>query len=490
MPRYKTSFLKGDTINKTYRLTHPLGVGGLGDVWAAEHCQTGDSFALKLLQPQHMGNAELKARMRREFAVLERARHPSVVLCHGRGEVWEWMRDGHPLDLAASLNLPFLILELIKGDNLHKVLRSKRESGTTRTQRACTLREATRILEPILKVLDSLHHAGILHRDLKPGNIVLDTRRRTAKLLDWNLGKVPGDQPQLTKIGHKDCGSPPYCSPEQLISLFKANIRSDIYSMAAVMVEALTGIFFRYYLDADNKLHPARVARALQGKPWIAVGNEPYPVGGSGPVIPAELAAVLVRSLSLDMNDRPSSMLTLLQALVDADSELAVTKLAGHFSDNEETRRSQDGFEGLDDVTALAPRKQRSSDEPPVTLHTPSPELPEAPERPSAPPQAALPELDNSLPAAIAQPVNTDRGAPGQITPAAIPPAPKAPPIQPVLHPEEEARQQVALRQASLPRPATSAVDLEKMRRQNELLRLGLALAAGIILTFLYYRLT
>lgn len=329
MPRYNTPFLRGDVLNKTYCLRRPLGVGGLGDVWEAEHCQTGDRFALKLLQPKHIETEEYRARLNREFAVLEKARHRSVVVCHGRGELWEWFRQGGPLEDNNCIGLPFLILEMVEGENLQKQLYRRRKEGGTRTERAYTLEEARNVFDPILEVLEELHAENILHRDLKPGNIVLDAVTREAKLLDWNLGKVPGDQIALTTVGHKDCGSPPYCSPEQLKSLLLAGTRSDIFSMAAVMVEALTGIYFRFFLNEKGILDLDLVRQILAGTPWPqshgAAAKVPQ---GSGPHIASPLARKLVAALSPKPSERPESARILREALAEVSSDSAHTLVA------------------------------------------------------------------------------------------------------------------------------------------------------------------
>jgi serine/threonine protein kinase len=174
--------------------------------------------ALKVIRAEMLGDAEARFRLEREAQTLARIRHPGVIDLFDSGE----LEDGSA----------FLVMELLAGRDLAGVL--TRHGAGTPAQVAVLLRQAA-------AALAAAHRAGVVHRDVKPANIFLmpDQRAFRAKLLDFGLAKSTRLEAKLTRTGNF-VGTPAYMSPEQVEGT-EIDARADLYSLAAVAYEALTG---------------------------------------------------------------------------------------------------------------------------------------------------------------------------------------------------------------------------------------------------------
>jgi len=201
-----------------YRLSRLLGEGGMGSVFAAHDEKLARDVAMKVIKAELLQNPEVRFRIEREARVLAQLHHPSVISLFDSGE----LEDGSA----------FLVMELLKGRDLAGVLKDH-GPGSPR-QVALLLRQAG-------AALGAAHRAGIFHRDVKPANLVLEPDRDgfRVKVLDFGLAKAAGTNTHLTQTGVR-VGTPAYMSPEQ-VQGFEADERSDLYSLAAVIYEALTG---------------------------------------------------------------------------------------------------------------------------------------------------------------------------------------------------------------------------------------------------------
>jgi serine/threonine-protein kinase len=218
-----TEYLAGAVIADRYKLVRPLGRGGMGVVWVAHSLVLGVDVALKLIHSGLAGSTGA-TRMAREAHAAARLGHPAMVRVFDFG--WTSRAD------------PFLVMELVQGESMGSILR--RELRLPAIQ-------AVQMLLPLADGLRSAHDKGIVHRDIKPDNILVardEFGRQQPKLLDFGIAKV--DQPQnaedhkLTQEGIA-LGSPDYMSPEQALGRDDIDHRTDVWALCVVLYESITG---------------------------------------------------------------------------------------------------------------------------------------------------------------------------------------------------------------------------------------------------------
>jgi len=205
----------GQEING-YRVEALIGRGGMGAVYRAIQLSLGRSVALKILPPDLAQDRQFLERFRREADVLCRLSHPNIVTVFDRGE-WE----GHP----------YLVLEYVEGTNLREVMR----------RGALPAPEALKIVSSVLAALEHAHAHGIVHRDVKPENVLM-AKSSIVKVADFGLSRLldPDKQTRLTRT-HLTLGTFEYMAPEQRERSKEADERSDLYATGVVLYEMLTG---------------------------------------------------------------------------------------------------------------------------------------------------------------------------------------------------------------------------------------------------------
>jgi len=208
----------GELITGRYKISHLVGRGASGTVYAAEQILMRKRFALKLL---HAASDSARRRFQKEAQAASKLDHPNLVRA----------TDFGVLDSGCL----FMVMEFVEGQTLHEHLK--------RVGRL-SIEEALNIFIPICFALEYAHEQGVIHRDLKPSNIILETFDNGAtfvpKVVDFGIAKITEEEGQaLTRTGEV-FGTPLYMSPEQCMGL-KVDQRSDIYSLGCVMYEALTG---------------------------------------------------------------------------------------------------------------------------------------------------------------------------------------------------------------------------------------------------------
>lgn len=221
-------FIDRKIVGGQFHITKKIGTGGMGSVYMAQQVDMNRPVAIKILHPKLAGRKDLASRFRREARAMSQLTHPNTVKVFMYGQLEEEVSDG-------SL---FIVMEYLEGRNLNR--RVKRE-GPLLTEQACT------ILIQVCGALQEAHNMGIVHRDLKPENIFLCKQGELTnfpKVLDFGLAKVterqmrPGSI-QLTQEGMV-FGTPEFMSPEQAQGK-TLDARSDVYSLAVILYEALTG---------------------------------------------------------------------------------------------------------------------------------------------------------------------------------------------------------------------------------------------------------
>ena len=196
-----------------YRLVELLGRGGMGEVWRAYDTATDRMVAIKLLPTYLSDDETFQQRFRRESHAVARLNNPHIIPIHFYGEI-----DGRL----------YVDMRLIEGRDLQSVL----ADGPLEPARA------VRIVEQVAKALHATHKVGLVHRDVKPSNILLEDDD-FAYLIDFGIARAI-EEPRLTKTGNT-IGTFHYMAPERLIDYASDDARADIYSLTCVLYECLTG---------------------------------------------------------------------------------------------------------------------------------------------------------------------------------------------------------------------------------------------------------
>jgi serine/threonine protein kinase len=280
----------GRVIAGKFRLTHELGQGGMGLVWAAVHETLGREVAVKFLQPQTAQNPVLADRFVSEAHMVASIKHRFVVDVFDFGVT----DDG----------LHYMVLELLHG----RSLADRMDHGP-----AIPVRTGVRLIADCLRGLHAVHEAGIIHRDLKPDNIFVieDADGAFPKLIDFGISRRTAPGPKLDPDDRKSrltqpgtvLGTPYYMSPEQLRAKHNIDRRADIYSTGVMLYELLIG---RLPFSQDN-LGDLMVAITVTGAPSFAQAR---------PELGPELAAIIHRALSAAPDKRYASALELREALL------------------------------------------------------------------------------------------------------------------------------------------------------------------------------
>ncbi|MBA8827635.1 serine/threonine-protein kinase [Saccharopolyspora lacisalsi] len=210
----------GQLLAERYRLDRRIAVGGMGEVWQAVDVRLDRSVAVKVLKPELCGDAEFLHRFRTEARTTASLNHPGIAAVHDYGETAS-IPDG-PEDTA------YLVMELVEGEPLAAILAREGRITTEHTME---------MLEQAGNALQAAHERGLVHRDVKPGNIMVGPTG-TVKLTDFGIAKA-ADAAPVTRSGMV-MGTAHYIAPEQALGS-EATPSSDVYSLAVVGYECLRG---------------------------------------------------------------------------------------------------------------------------------------------------------------------------------------------------------------------------------------------------------
>ncbi len=267
--------ITGRVIGGRYRLEARLAAGGMGEVYRATHLELGRTLALKLMRPELSLDPSFVERFRREAMTASRLGHPHIVDIIDSGS-----EDGQF----------YFVMEFLDGETVSALIR----------RGPVELPLALDLVTQMAEAMDVAHRAGVVHRDLKPDNVIVLQRggRPFVKLVDFGVAKVvtPIDQ-QLTTHGAV-VGTPQYMAPEQAAGV-AVDLRADVYALGLILFELLTG---KPPLTGET---PALVMSA-----HIAQAAPALP-----PQFPASLRALVAELLAKKPGDRPQSMADVVRAL-------------------------------------------------------------------------------------------------------------------------------------------------------------------------------
>ena len=267
-------FRAGLVLDGRYRLERPLAEGGMGAVWVAQQLALERQVAVKVL---HATDEAAQARLRHEALALAAVHHPAVVQVYDYGET--------------EAGVPYAVMELVHGESLGAYLRR---------MGALPAEEAVALVLPLLEGLAAAHQVGIVHRDIKPDNVILAVASSgvAPKLLDFGIARRE-DVDRLTAEGSL-VGTPAYMAPEQVRG-GEIDERVDVWAMGVLLYQLIAG---ETPFAADNVF---AVMRSLLDNP------PPYPRRARG--LNGRLWAILMAALRKDPAERTPSALALREAL-------------------------------------------------------------------------------------------------------------------------------------------------------------------------------
>jgi tRNA A-37 threonylcarbamoyl transferase component Bud32 len=275
-------------IARRYRLESLIGEGGAAAVWRAIDTTLERPVAIKLLYGgDKRDRARRISRFEREARIAGAVRHPNVVQI---------------VDFGTTDDTPYMVMEMLDGESL--AVRIKREPRLELTA-------IVRIVVSILRGLDAVHTAGIVHRDIKPGNVFLHREgdRLVPKILDFGISRlVEPDGKRVSALTTTEgviVGTPEYMSPEQVRGSSEIDLRTDIYSVGVMLYELLLG---KVPYKAEN------VGDLLIS---IVNGNAPS-LHAQRPDVPRAVADVVHKAMARNPGERHASALELRQALLTA----------------------------------------------------------------------------------------------------------------------------------------------------------------------------
>jgi eukaryotic-like serine/threonine-protein kinase len=212
----------GEFIDQSYQVVRPIGVGASATIFLVRHALTDDLYALKILKKVLFSDERAKKRFEREATTLSKTIHPNLVKLHAHGQ--------------AHSGAPYFVMDFLEGRSLASVLS---DGSRLDTLRVC------RIAIQICDGMTAAHEVGVLHRDLKPNNILLvgeGTEKELVKIVDFGIAKELSAEleQKLTQDG-LTVGTPGFMGPEQCCGL-ELDQRSDVYSLGCIMYKALSGV--------------------------------------------------------------------------------------------------------------------------------------------------------------------------------------------------------------------------------------------------------
>ena len=259
-------------VGGRYELGGVLGRGGMAEVHMGRDVRLGRNVAVKTLRADLASDPTFQARFRREAQSAASLNHPAIVAVYDTGE-----------DLLNGTPLPYIVMEYVEGTTLRELLQSGRRLLPER---------ALEIVAGVLQALEYSHRNGIIHRDIKPGNVML-TRSGHVKVMDFGIARAVADMGATMTATAAVIGTAQYLSPEQAKGEH-VDARSDIYSTGCLLYELLVG---RPPFVGDS---PVSVA-------YQHVREDPLPPSQFDPDVPPEIDAIVLKALAKNPENRYQS---------------------------------------------------------------------------------------------------------------------------------------------------------------------------------------
>jgi serine/threonine protein kinase len=289
--------LIGTILHDRWRILAELGRGGMGEVYLAEHIALGRKEAIKILMPSLAADPHFVSRFRREARAVNRLRHPNIISIYDFGQLND--------------NRFYLSMEYADGESVYRLLKMAGRFDITR---------ALHVLGQLAYAVHHAHSRGVVHRDLKPDNLILVGVDETLKVLDFGVAKIVASDHQdsmALSTTNLIWGSPRYMSPERVRGIGN-DPRSDLYAIGVMAYEFVVGL--PPFMGSPDEVIRAHLKEA------------PVPPSGarSAGDVPAELDAIVMKLMAKKPDQRFQSA---------ADLFAALNKVPGYPSPKGETRR-------------------------------------------------------------------------------------------------------------------------------------------------------
>ena len=312
-----------------YELDGIVGRGGMAEVFRARDIRLDRIVAVKTLRDDLARDQTFQARFRREAQSAASLNHPSIVAVYDTGE-----------DMLGPTPVPYIVMEYVDGRTLRDLLREDRRLLPER---------AMEITDGVLRALDYSHRNGIVHRDIKPGNVML-TRASDVKVMDFGIARAVSDSQATMTQTAQVIGTAQYLSPEQARGE-RVDARSDLYSTGCLLYELLTG---RPPFTGDS---PVAIA-------YQHVRENPIPPSRVDPEIPGWADAIVLKAMAKDPADRYQSAGEMRQDIQRALSGMPVAAPT-HTEFYQGTRRMGQGTMQAGPTSAIPAYRYGADDEPP-----------------------------------------------------------------------------------------------------------------------------
>lgn len=266
----------GRILGNRYTVGPAIGRGGMAEVYRARDSRLGRTVAIKVLRTDLARDPSFLSRFRREAQAAAGLNHPTIVAVYDSGEDVEGVG-------ADALSVPYIVMEYVDGQTVRDMIRGGNHLSA---------RESLQLTSGVLDALEYSHQHGIVHRDIKPGNI-MRTPKGAVKVMDFGIARALADGGQTMTSSQTVMGTAQYLSPEQAKGE-PVDARSDLYSTGVVLYEMLTG---RPPFVGDS---PVSVA-------YQHVSEDPIPPSQLDPSIPPSVDAIVMNALNKNPEDRYQS---------------------------------------------------------------------------------------------------------------------------------------------------------------------------------------
>ena len=276
---------KPGTVIDRYEIVEPIAGGGMGVVYRARHTLLGTEVALKVLLANFTLSEKVRTRFQQEAYVQANLKHPSIV---------------NVTDMVVGEENLAIVMELVDGPSLEQVLAEERSGPWT-------LEQTMVVMKPVLDAVAHAHARGVVHRDIKPGNVLLDRSAGvkgvgTPKVSDFGLAKILSSEVAMTKTGAR-MGTVPYMAPEQFRGSKEIDACTDVYALGMMLWRLLAG---RLPVEPDDFVAATELYTGRSEMPLLSDVVS---------TIPKTVSEVVRAALSVDPSDRPLDASELLRRM-------------------------------------------------------------------------------------------------------------------------------------------------------------------------------